>query len=64
MNSGDIRVTWKNLNTGRIIVNNERVSGSASYSTSLKQEQPFEYAANLAVNRAAERVIEAMQTKW
>jgi hypothetical protein len=30
----------------------------------LTPSQPFDYAANVAINRAAERVIELMQEKW
>ena len=52
-------VTWKNLKTGELLIDNEAVSASASYSTQLGQD--FDYAANLAVNRAAERIVESME---
>jgi len=57
-----VSVTWKNLRTGELLVNNETVSASATYSTQLGQN--FDYAAKIAVNRAAERVVELMETKW
>ena len=62
-----VMVTWKNLNTGEILVDNETVSASASYSQFLGNEnnrQDFDYAADVAINRAAERVVELMQVKW
>lgn len=57
-----VSVTWKNLRTGELLVNNETVTASATYSAQLGQD--FDYAANIAVNRAAERVVELMETKW
>ena len=57
-----VSVTWKNLRTGELLVNNETVSASATYSAQLGQD--FDYAAKIAVNRAAERVVELMETKW
>lgn len=57
-----VSVTWKNLRTGELLINNETVSASATYSTQLGQD--FDYAAKIAVNRAAERVVELMETKW
>jgi len=49
-----VSVTWKNLRTGELLVNNETVSASATYSTQLGQD----------FDRAAERVVELMETKW
>jgi hypothetical protein len=57
-------VNWKNLETGEMLVNNEVVYGSASYSEQLNPEQDFDYAAAAAVNRAAVRVVEKMQKEW
>jgi hypothetical protein len=57
-----VSVNWKNLRTGELLINNETVSASATYSTQLGQD--FDYAAKIAVNRAAERVVELMETKW
>lgn len=62
----DARVTvifsWKDLKTGQLFVDNESVEASATFSSFVGQD--FEYAAKVAVNRAAERVVERMQTKW
>ena len=57
-----VQVTWKNLRTGELLINNERATGSSSYSSQLGQD--FEYAAAVAANRAAERVVELMEEKW
>jgi hypothetical protein len=57
-----VSVSWKNLRTGELLINNEKVSGSSTYSGQLGQE--FEYGAAAAANRAAERVIELMEEKW
>jgi hypothetical protein len=55
-------VNWKNLNTGRIMINNETVTASASYSEF--QSQDFTYASNLAVNKLARKIVELMENKW
>lgn len=55
-------VNWKNLNTGRVMINSESVTASASYSELLNQD--FTYASNLAVNKLAERVVQLMENKW
>ncbi len=57
-----VSVSWKNLRTGELLVNNENVTASASYSDPLGQT--FDYSANLAVNRAAQRVVELMEITW
>jgi hypothetical protein len=54
-----VMVNWKNLSTGDIIIDNDIVYASASYSTFLNQN--FEYAAKVAVNKAAQRIVERMQ---
>jgi hypothetical protein len=54
--------TWKNLKTGEILVNREQVSASNDYADLLHQD--FDYAAGVAVNRAAERVVERMEKSW
>ncbi len=62
----DARVTvnfsWKDLKTGQLFVDNESVEASATFSSFVGQD--FEYAVRVAVNRAAERVVERMQTEW
>ncbi len=55
-------VNWKNLNTGRIMINSETVTASASYSEF--QNQDFTYASNLAVNKLAQKIVERMENKW
>ena len=57
-----VSVSWKNLETGELLINGASASASASYSTQLGQD--FDYAAKVATNRVAERVVELMQTKW
>ncbi|MBN1126278.1 MAG: hypothetical protein JXA82_14825 [Sedimentisphaerales bacterium] len=57
-----VSVSWKNLRTGDLMINNEQVMASASYSTQLNQS--FDYAADVAVNRAAARVVELMEVAW
>lgn len=57
-----VNVSWKNLKTGELLINNERVSGSSTFSRQLGQD--FEYGAAVAANRAAERVVELMEEKW
>ena len=57
-----VTVSWKNLETGELLINNEKVNATATYSTQLGQD--FDYAAKVAVNRAAERVVELMEKSW
>ena len=57
-----VNFSWKDLKTGQMFVDNELVEASASYSTFVGQD--FDYAARVAVNRAALRVVERMQKKW
>ena len=57
-----VNVSWKNLETGELLINNETAIASATYSSQLGQD--FDYAAKVAVNRAAERVVELMQKSW
>ena len=57
-----VSVSWKNLETGELLINGAEASASASYSPQLGQD--FDYAAKTATNRVAERVVELMQTNW
>ena len=57
-----ITVSWKNLKTGELLINNESVDAFVSYSTLLGQD--FDYAAKVTVNRAAERIVELMEVSW
>ena len=55
-------VTWKNLNTGDLMINNESVTAAASYSEF--QSQDFAYASALAANKLAQRIVELMENNW
>jgi len=55
-------VNWKNLKTGELLINNQSVSASASYSD--WQKQDFLYASNLAANNLARRIVELMEKEW
>ncbi|MHC4758005.1 MAG: LPS assembly lipoprotein LptE [Planctomycetota bacterium] len=55
-------VSWKNLKTGQILVNNGTVGASATYSE--WQQQSFDYASTLAANNMAQRIVELMETQW
>lgn len=55
-------VTWKNLNTGKLMINNKTVTAAASYSEF--QNQDFTYASALAANKLARRIIELMESNW
>jgi len=55
-------VNWKNLKTGQLLIDNESVHASASYSE--WQNQGFRYASALAANNLARRIVELMERKW
>jgi len=55
-------VNWKNLKTGELLIDNQLVSASASYST--YQMQDFKYASTLAANNLAQKIVELMEEKW
>jgi len=57
-----VSVTWKNLKTGEILINNKDVAAPASYSP--RMGQSFDYASKVAINKAAEKVVELMQESW
>lgn len=57
-----VRVTWKNLKTGRLMLDNEPVFASASYSYQMGQD--FDQAANAAITKAAQRIVEKMERPW
>jgi hypothetical protein len=64
----DVEVTvtcwfeWKDLRTGRIRAHREHLSASASFATAINQN--LNSATNDAMNRLAERIVEAMQKDW
>jgi len=55
-------VNWKNLQTGRLMINNETVTATASYSELLGQD--FSYASTVAANKLARKIVERMENKW
>lgn len=55
-------VSWKNLRTGELLIDNKTVSASASYSE--WQSQSFAYGSTLAANSLAVRIVEMMESKW
>jgi hypothetical protein len=55
-------VSWKNLRTGELLIDNKTVSASASYSE--WQSQSFAYGSTLAANSLAIRIVEQMESKW
>jgi len=55
-------VNWKNLNTGQLLINNQTVNSSASYSE--YQMQDFKYGSSLAANKLARNIVELMEVKW
>ncbi|MHC4842620.1 MAG: LPS assembly lipoprotein LptE, partial [Planctomycetota bacterium] len=55
-------VSWKNLKTGQLLVNNEAAAASATYSE--WQQQSFDYASTLAANNLAQRIVELMEKQW
>ncbi|UCF00231.1 MAG: LptE family protein [Planctomycetota bacterium] len=55
-------VNWKNLKTGGLLIDNQEVAASASFSE--WQNQDFGYAASLAANNLARRIVELMEKEW
>jgi hypothetical protein len=55
-------VSWKNLRTGELLIDNKTINASASYSE--WQSQSFEYGSALAANSLAARIVEQMESKW
>ncbi len=55
-------VSWKNLRTGELLIDNKSVSASASFSE--WQSQDFAYGATLAANSLAENIVEQMKKGW
>ena len=55
-------VSWKNLKTGELLMDNQSVNTSASYSE--WQSQGFDYASALAANKLAEQIVELMEKEW
>jgi len=57
-----VEVSWKDLQTGRLMINNETVTAAAGYSAF--QGQDFTYASAVAANKLAEKIVELMENPW
>lgn len=57
-----VLVRWQNLKTNEIMIDNESVYATAE--SSVFVGQGFDYSSKVAVNRAAEKIVELMQIKW
>ena len=57
-----VRVTWKNLKTGQLLLENKEVYASSTYSKQMGQT--VDYSIDRSVNEAARKVVELMQTPW
>jgi hypothetical protein len=55
-------VSWKNLRTGELLIDNKAVNASAGFSE--WQSQSFEYGSTLAANSLAQRIVELMEEEW
>lgn len=55
-------VNWKNLKTGRLMINNQTVTAVASYSEF--QGQDFTYGSAVAANKLAQNIVELMENQW
>jgi hypothetical protein len=55
-------ISWKDLETGEFLIENEPVSAAASYSE--LQNQSFKYASRLAANKLAIKIVELMEKQW
>jgi hypothetical protein len=55
-------ITWSNLKTGQVLVDRQIVYGAASYSA--QAGQTFDYSISVAINKAAQKVVEQMEQKW
>lgn len=58
----NVTFTWKNLKTGQLLVDNKTVYASGTYSQQLGQT--VDYSIRRAMNEAAQKVVEQMQTAW
>ena len=55
-------VNWNDLKTGQLLIDNQTVSASVSYSE--YQRQSFDYASTLAANNLARKIVELMEKRW
>lgn len=57
-----VTVMWKNLKTGGFLIEEGQVDAASDFSEQLGQT--FEYSIDVAVNKAAVRVVELMESPW
>lgn len=57
-----VLVRWQNLKTNEVMIDNERIFASAE--SSVFVGQGFDYSSKVALNRAAEKIVELMQEEW
>jgi len=55
-------ITWSNLKTGQVLVDRQTVYGAASYSE--QTGQTFDYSIQVAINKAADKVVALMERPW
>ena len=55
-------VSWKNLKTGKLLIDDKTVDAMASYSE--WQNQGATYASSLAANKLARKIVELMEKEW
>jgi len=55
-------VTWKDLRTGRLLIDRQEVMAAATFSNQLGQT--IDYSLSRASNKAAVRVVELMEIPW
>jgi len=55
-------VNWKNLKTGKLLIDSKTVDATASYSE--WQNQGTTYASSLAANKLARKIVELMEKEW
>lgn len=57
-----VQVSWKNLKTAALLIDEREVQASASYSE--WQNQGTGYATSLAANKLARKITELMEKQW
>jgi hypothetical protein len=55
-------VNWKDMKTGKLMINSRTVTASASYSDF--QGQDFAYASAIAANKLARYIVQLMENPW
>jgi len=55
-------VNWKNLKTGRLMINNQTLTAATSFSDF--QNQDFTYASDVAANKLARNIVQLMEDPW